>query len=521
MFDDVSGRYDLLNRMMTLGQDAPGARTSPAPCRRARHGARPLHRQRRLAARPYAARTAGGRLDVSAGMLRGRRGDGGTGWAPRLACGDAFHLPLRDAARRDHGRLRARNLRPPREALAEMRRVLAPGGTSPCSRPARRARAGVRTVLRRLPPPRRPAAGRLDPLAYRYLSDSIFDFGPRSPLRGGTLAGAAILAAARARRPPLARPDRGGGGSCGRTRPCRMHRRRRRGEGTRGRAAEMPRLDGLRLGQSGRAVGSLVALTVGSRRPDSVRAHLQELARWRAGHGAERGAPRPGGGGSAHSRSEVGRCWQCVVGAPAVRRLAGHRCVAHALPCFLGLSHPEDGARHAIAGTDHRDRSSSSPPTRRTVATRAAREGAAERASRSPSATVPSLVYTANRQTERHVLRRGMSKPEVRTRSRCRQRTARPAAALSTGRARRILADLAEGGRPAGVRASRRPGAVRTVAPARSVARLARGLPPPRRGALRGRGHVRSSRCSPPGPRWRSRTCAWPRTSRSSRSPTT
>jgi hypothetical protein len=102
------------------------------------------------------------------------------GWAPRLTCADGFRLPLRD------GVLDAvtvafgiRNLRPRRDALAEISRVLAPGGrlvvleaAAPAPGPlAPFARWWIRHAI--------PLAGRLssDPTAYRYLSQSIFEFG--------------------------------------------------------------------------------------------------------------------------------------------------------------------------------------------------------------------------------------------------------------------------------------------------------------------------------------------------------
>jgi SAM-dependent methyltransferase len=113
-------------------------------------------------------------LEHAAGEL------GGRGWGPRLVCADAFRLPLRD------GSVDAvtvafgmRNLRPRAQALAEVRRVLAPGGslvvleaTAPAPGPfaplhALHLRHGI------------PLLGRLsdDPTAYEYLSRSIFEFG--------------------------------------------------------------------------------------------------------------------------------------------------------------------------------------------------------------------------------------------------------------------------------------------------------------------------------------------------------
>jgi demethylmenaquinone methyltransferase/2-methoxy-6-polyprenyl-1,4-benzoquinol methylase len=182
MFDDVSPRYDFLNAVMTLGQDSawreamwrrvPGeARTVLDLCTGSGVSLTGLRR---------VGRTVLG-IDVSVGMLRvaadtHARG----GWSPRLACADAFALPLRasalDAVTIAFG---IRNLRPRRDALAEIARVLKPGGrlivleaAAPAPGPlAPFARGWIRYAI--------PFAGRLsgDPSAYRYLSRSIFEFG--------------------------------------------------------------------------------------------------------------------------------------------------------------------------------------------------------------------------------------------------------------------------------------------------------------------------------------------------------
>ncbi len=183
MFDDVSGRYDLLNRIMTLGQDdhwrecladavPERARVVLDLCTGSGTSLTGLRRPGRLVIG----------IDVSLGMLEvARESEGRTGWAPRLVAADGFHLPLRDAS------LDAitvafgiRNLRPRDQALREIRRVLKPGGTlvvleatAPSPGPlAPFHRFYLAHVLPRL--------GRLspDPSAYAYLSRSILDFGP-------------------------------------------------------------------------------------------------------------------------------------------------------------------------------------------------------------------------------------------------------------------------------------------------------------------------------------------------------
>lgn len=182
MFDDVSGRYDLLNRVMTLGQDSAWReamwRRVPASAQRVLDlctgSGVSLPGLRR------AGRTLLG-IDVSLAMLQvaaATHSDGG--WSARVTCADGFRLPLRD------GSIDAvtvafgiRNLRPRRTALAEIARVLVPGGrlvvleaAAPAPGPmAPFARWWIRHAI--------PFAGRLspDPSAYRYLSESIFEFG--------------------------------------------------------------------------------------------------------------------------------------------------------------------------------------------------------------------------------------------------------------------------------------------------------------------------------------------------------
>jgi len=182
MFDSVSGRYELLNRLMTLGRDGAwraamwravpmGARVVLDLCTGDGASLAGLRRPGRLVIG----------LDVSRAMLeQARARHGRSGWAPRLVAADAFHLPLRaqsvDAATAAFG---VRNLRPRAEALAEIARVLKPGGAlivleAAAPRPGWFAplhRFHLKHVI--------PLAGRLsdDPSAYRYLSDSIFEFG--------------------------------------------------------------------------------------------------------------------------------------------------------------------------------------------------------------------------------------------------------------------------------------------------------------------------------------------------------
>lgn len=182
MFDDVSGRYDLLNRLMTLGQDGAWReamwRAVPADarsvldlCTGSGVSLSGLRRPGRLLLG----------MDVSARMLEtAREAQGATGWAPRFACADGFRLPLRD------GSLDAvtiafgiRNLRPRGAALAEIARVLRPGGVLCVLEATAPAEGPLRPLLATYVRHGIPLLGRLspDPSAYRYLSRSIFEFG--------------------------------------------------------------------------------------------------------------------------------------------------------------------------------------------------------------------------------------------------------------------------------------------------------------------------------------------------------
>jgi len=182
MFDHVSGRYDLLNRVMSLGQDGAWRE---AMARGVPEDARVVldlctGSGVSLAGLRRPGRTLLG-MDVSFAMLEVARDRQGTeGWAPRLACADGFRLPVRDASL-DAVTIAfgVRNLRPRPASLGELARVIRPGGvlsvleaTAPAPGPLEPfLRFWVRHVI--------PLAGHLspDPSAYRYLSESIFEFG--------------------------------------------------------------------------------------------------------------------------------------------------------------------------------------------------------------------------------------------------------------------------------------------------------------------------------------------------------
>jgi SAM-dependent methyltransferase len=95
-------------------------------------------------------------------------------------CADAFHLPLPDesvdAVTIAFG---VRNLRPRPQALAEIARVLRPGGTLGILEATAPARGPFAPIHRLHLKYVVPLVGHLspDPSAYRYLSESIFEFG--------------------------------------------------------------------------------------------------------------------------------------------------------------------------------------------------------------------------------------------------------------------------------------------------------------------------------------------------------
>jgi demethylmenaquinone methyltransferase/2-methoxy-6-polyprenyl-1,4-benzoquinol methylase len=182
MFDDVSARYDVLNRLMTLGRDTAwreamwrevpdDARIVLDLCTGSGASLRGLRQPGRLLIG----------VDVSLAMLRmARDREGWLGWAPRLVGADAFHLPIRDhcvdCVTIAFG---IRNLRPRDQALREVARVLRHGGrlivleaTAP--EPGAFAPLHRFHLLHVLP-----LLGRLspDPSAYAYLGRSILEFG--------------------------------------------------------------------------------------------------------------------------------------------------------------------------------------------------------------------------------------------------------------------------------------------------------------------------------------------------------
>ena len=182
MFDDVSGRYDLLNRFMSLGQDGAWReamwRAVPPDALRVLDLATGSGVSLPGLKRPGRTVLA---MDVSFAMLEVAQDTyGGSGWAPRFTCADGFRLPLRDEA------LDAitiafgiRNFRPRVAALREIHRVLRPGGTLVVLEATAPAPGKLQPFLAFYVRHVIPLLGHLspDPSAYRYLSESIFEFG--------------------------------------------------------------------------------------------------------------------------------------------------------------------------------------------------------------------------------------------------------------------------------------------------------------------------------------------------------
>src|SRR5258705_13787548 len=100
MFDDVSGRYDLLNQIMSLGQDRVWR---AAMWRAVPESARAVLDLCTGSGASLPGLRRAGRLvlgaDVSLGMIeRAADLERPAGWAPRLLCADAFQLPLPNAS---------------------------------------------------------------------------------------------------------------------------------------------------------------------------------------------------------------------------------------------------------------------------------------------------------------------------------------------------------------------------------------------------------------------------------------
>jgi demethylmenaquinone methyltransferase/2-methoxy-6-polyprenyl-1,4-benzoquinol methylase len=203
MFDQVAPRYDLLNDVLSLGQDRLWRRVVAAAVA-AGPGERVLDLAAGTGTSSRTFTTAGAycvACDFSLGMLQvgarkaasGRRPDGPATGPVRFAAGDALALPFRDGAfdavTISFG---LRNVADPDAALAEMLRVTRPGGRLVICEfghlPAARLDAWYGRYLTTALPA---VARRLSPSgdAYEYLAESIREW-PRAPELAGRMGAA-------------------------------------------------------------------------------------------------------------------------------------------------------------------------------------------------------------------------------------------------------------------------------------------------------------------------------------------
>ena len=185
MFDELAGRYDLLNDLLSGGQVRRWRRVVAGAV-----DARPGQRILDLAAgtgTSTASFAASGAecvaCDFSIGMLRagiGRvRSDVG-GPQPAFVGGDALRLPFADgvfdAVTISFG---LRNVVDPQQVLAEMLRVTRPGGRLVICEFSRVSNRPLRALYERYLARALPAVARRvsrNPVAYEYLAESIVDW---------------------------------------------------------------------------------------------------------------------------------------------------------------------------------------------------------------------------------------------------------------------------------------------------------------------------------------------------------
>lgn len=184
MFDRTAQRYDLLNDVLSLGQDRLWRRAVARTV-----GAAPGERILDLAAgtgtsaRAFAAAGASCvACDFSLGMLRAgvKRGRGSPAGRVSFVAGDALMLPLRDACidavTISFG---LRNVADPQAALREMLRVTRPGGRLVVCEFSRIPHRAADLLYRRYLERVLPMVARLlssNPGAYGYLAESIKDW---------------------------------------------------------------------------------------------------------------------------------------------------------------------------------------------------------------------------------------------------------------------------------------------------------------------------------------------------------
>ena len=196
MFDQVAERYDLLNDVLSLGQDRWWRRVV-AGVVAARPGERVLDLAAGTGTSSRTFTTAGAfciACDFSLGMLQvGARkpvnGPAGSATGPvRFVAGDALRLPFRDGAfdavTISFG---LRNVASPGAALAEMHRVTRPGGRLVVCEFSTITIAPLDMLYRRYLTDVLPAIARRtarNPEAYTYLAESITDWPAQRELVG-------------------------------------------------------------------------------------------------------------------------------------------------------------------------------------------------------------------------------------------------------------------------------------------------------------------------------------------------
>ncbi len=185
MFDRISGRYDLMNRLITLGQDRRWRRWVVQEARLPREGGRLLDlgagtgdiAAEALRQRPGLQQVVA--ADLSASMMsvgRARLGDAPISWCQV----DALRLPFADASfdAVTSGYL-ARNVADRRQLFAEQLRVVKPGGRVVCLDTTPPPPGAAAPLVRFHMAVVIPALGKLvagDGDAYRYLPETTEGF---------------------------------------------------------------------------------------------------------------------------------------------------------------------------------------------------------------------------------------------------------------------------------------------------------------------------------------------------------
>lgn len=186
MFDSIARRYDLMNRVMSAGQDGVWRRTAvaalaplpPGPLLDVGIGTGDLAIEMR---RHHGARTITG-IDLSTGMMQVARAkaelEGGA--SLHLARADVLRLPFADATFAGVATaFTLRNVADLGAALREIRRVLQPGAPFVCleiTRPRNGLLGALFTVYFRYAVPLVGAAVSRRSAAYRYLPRSVDRF---------------------------------------------------------------------------------------------------------------------------------------------------------------------------------------------------------------------------------------------------------------------------------------------------------------------------------------------------------